>query len=679
MTRRLRRFLLFINLFTLLVALTLCLPSGADAFLGGFFSRGKDKSREKPKEKQKAPEQRPSGPFTPVTVPGMAGKTGDAPPVAPVLSPEDADGGVLFLDTAPTGPDTAPLKVVPLFPESENSVPEEAESATGQDGTDAGAEPKGSGATVGAAEPVLFYDPVPVEDIDEAPVDFVLEDLIFGASTDEALLRLARIFVAKGEVKKGTKTYSRLIEDFPASASRFNAFYELGYLRYRDNRLTEARMLLKYVVKSRSAAVTLKDSARELLEEIDSIYERGAGPSGLISIGALLPLDGKYAKMGNAALRGILLATGAFETAGQPVDVYVRDTGATPRGAKAAIEELVGVKKVRALVGPMLSSTATEAARYAQNKQTPIVALSQRDGLTGVGNFVFRNSLLPARQASLVASYSYHTLGNRTYVILYPRSRYGATLARAFAKEVTRLGGVVINKASYRPGSKDLNRELKDLFLIEEEETIKGRRTIKEYNPTVVADALYMPDYYRTVSMVVPYLKYFNINDLQLLGSNGWNSPKLLKAGGRNVRGAIFADGFFIGSGRAATVDFIGKYEATYGTKPGVVESQAYDAVKLLLEAMSRQDYKWMDHNTLRLDLNGVSGVIGSTGEISVEKGGEVDKKLFLLKVERSGIVEVEVDEAVRIDSRGESVATGSEEGYGGGGDKEEAQDELWN
>ncbi|MBE9528164.1 MAG: penicillin-binding protein activator [Proteobacteria bacterium] len=532
-------------------------------------------------------------------------------------------------------------------------------------------------------EPVVFYELRPEESESDASGTFTAEELdmeldrmLSGASTDSGLLYLARTLTARDDIAKGARAYSRLIEDFPSSPLRFSAFYELGYLRYRANRLGEARGLLQYVVKSRKAAVTLKDSARALLEEVDSIYERGSAKSDRVSIGVLLPLDGKYEKMGSAALNGILLATGAFAEDGRAVDVYVRDTGGQSAGTKAAIDDLVNKKKVRAIIGPMLSSTSEAAAKYAQNRRTPIIALSQRDGLTDIGNYVFRNSLLPARQAALVASYAYNTLGNRTFVILYPRSRYGSTLARAFAAEVERLGGMVINRTSYAPGSQDLNEELRDLFLIEEEEMAKGRRTIKEYNPTVVADALYIPDNYQTVSMVIPYLEYFNIEELQLLGSNGWNSPKLIELGKKGVRGAVFADGFFTGSEREATLSFSDKYRTLYGTEPGVLASQAYDATLLLLAAISEQGYEWMDRETLRRALVKTEGVDGSIGSISVEEGGEVAKELFLLRAERKGIVEVELD----AEARAGTMAPGhtSPSSNKNGTDNEQTEEETW-
>ncbi len=622
----------------LLLLLALSLPGDALSFMG-FFEK-KDKSESQPKPQSQTEEPAPE--FRPVPVPGLfkgVDDAGEEPVGERVLFPASLDEG---WDVEENGAEENGAEGE--YGEGAIIVPNDSIDAAEDNGVPLLGPDEGE-AGVGDSKqdemPVVFY-PIEVEQEPvEEEIDVELDDLLFGASTDEAFLRLARLFMVNGEEKKAAKTYSRLIEDFPASESRFAAFYELGYLRYRESRLKEARLLLEYVVKNHDAAVTLKDSARRLLEEIESIYERGSKSKERVSIGALLPLEGRYEKMGNAALRGILLATGAFESEGLPVDVYVRDTGAEARGAKAAIEELVNREKVRALIGPMLSSTADEAAQYAQSKQTPIIALSQRDKLTDRGRFVFRNSLLPARQAALVASYAYNVLGNRTFVIIYPRSRYGSTLARAFAAEVERLGGVVINKTSYKPGSKDLNEELRDLFLIEEEEMVKGRRTIKEYNPTVEADALYLPDYYQTVSMVVPYLEYFNIGELQLLGSNGWNSEKLIELGGNGVEGAVFADGFFAGTRRKATAGFLEKYRAMYGGEPGVIESQAYDATILLLAAISKNGYEWMDRDSLRRDLLKISGVQGSIGSISIEQGGEVDKELFLLKVERGNIVEV--------------------------------------
>jgi ABC-type branched-subunit amino acid transport system substrate-binding protein len=657
-----RRSAAFAALLVLLLAL--CLPVESYAFMG-FFEKGETKDKKQQEASEIVPE------FRPVPVPGAPDTatdetaTGDEPDAPDAIEraifngrPESTDENGIDSDRPLFGTDGAFGSLsVPLDKTLSEETPIDNFDTEG-------------------LEPVVFHELEQVEEFKEVTIEIGLDDVLSGNTTDEALLYLARLFIVNGEPAKGARAYSRLIEEFPASPLRFDAFYELGYLRYRANRPSTARGLLQYVVKSRKAAVTLKDSARQLLEEVDSIYERGRAQSDRVSIGVLLPLEGKYEKMGSRALQGILLATGAFSEDGAPVDVYVRDTGGQSAGAKAAIDDLVNKLKVRAIIGPMLSSTSDAAVKYAQNKRTPIIALSQRDGLTDIGNYVFRNSLLPARQAALVASYAYNTLGNRTFVILYPRSRYGSTLARAFATEVERLGGVIINRTSYAPGSQDLNEELRDLFLIEEEEMVRGRRIIKEYNPTLVADALYIPDNYQTVSMVIPYIKYFNIEELQLLGSNGWNSPRLIELGKKGVRGAVFADGFFIGSKRDAALSFSDKYRTLYGIEPGVVASQAYDATVLLLAAISAEGYKWMDRDTLRRALVKVEGVDGSTGRISVEEGGEVTKELFLLRAERKGIVEIELDRDAGAGARefGPSSASSNENGI----DNAETEEEVW-
>ncbi|NIQ94532.1 MAG: hypothetical protein GWN87_10185, partial [Desulfuromonadales bacterium] len=58
-------------------------------------------------------------------------------------------------------------------------------------------------------------------------------------------------------------------------------------------------------------------------------------------------------------------------------------------------------------------------------------------------------------------------------------------------------------------------------------------------------DALFIPDYADRVGMIAPQLAYYGIEELPLLGINGWNSPDLLRVAGAFVEGAIFVDGFF--------------------------------------------------------------------------------------------------------------------------------------
>ncbi len=61
----------------------------------------------------------------------------------------------------------------------------------------------------------------------------------------------------------------------------------------------------------------------------------------------------------------------------------MRETGGDPEQTRDAIDDLVNKKKVRGIVGPLLSSVAGEAARSAQSRHVPMITLSQKAGSPG--------------------------------------------------------------------------------------------------------------------------------------------------------------------------------------------------------------------------------------------------------------------------------------------------------
>jgi len=464
--------------------------------------------------------------------------------------------------------------------------------------------------------------------------------------TDEALLALARIYSADKDYPKATEACQKIVLDFPDSRFRYDALYELGNVMYRTGRLSEARSVLEPVSTNSSAPAALRAKAGLLLKEIKTAVSGDASPApDGAAIGVLLPLKGAYAQFGEDALSGILLAADVFgEDAGAPVEVMVRDVS-EPAFVESVVGELSREKRVAAMVGPLLSSSAVEAARQAQKKRVPIITLSQKDGITGAGDYVFRNFLTPSAQAASVAGYA-TTVGRRNFAILYPQNSYGIELARFFEKEVASRGGTVVRAAAYQPGATNFGEDIKRLFGMEIEERREGRRLIKQFTATVEIDALFIPDYYETVGLIAPYMDYYNIKDVLLLGANGWNSEKLIPLGGKNVEGAVFVDGFFPASTRPGTVEFVKKFSGAYGRTPGVLEAQAYDAAMMLIYAMKGGGER-VDRASLKERLTRLRGFSGAGGEITFDSQGEAIKKLFLLTVRNGRIIEVPEEEIV--------------------------------
>src|SRR3989344_3887288 len=128
-------------------------------------------------------------------------------------------------------------------------------------------------------------------------------------------------------------------------------------------------------------------------------------------VGVILPLSGRYAAFGEQALKGILLAADTFGTTfelnkGLSLEIIVKDTKDDPLASERAVEELAADKDVMGIIGQLLSVTAIGAARKAQELKLPMITLSQKQGLTGAGDYIFRNFLVPAEQAKAVVDYA---------------------------------------------------------------------------------------------------------------------------------------------------------------------------------------------------------------------------------------------------------------------------------
>lgn len=494
------------------------------------------------------------------------------------------------------------------------------------------------------------------------------------AKSAEALMRLAEGYTTNKEVKKAVKAYERLIEDFPSSPIKLTARFRLALLHYKEGNLKEAESILKDITQAGEGSNTLKSMAGALLTETSNVLERVRGDLGgeTSAIGVIVPLKGGYAQYGEAALRGALLAAGVFAPGAQVtpanVRVYVKDSGSNPKDTAAAVKGLAEISDVSGLVGPLLSATAFEAAAAAQESAIPIITLSQKEGVTGAGDYVFRNSLTPHSQALAAARYAITKLGKKNFAILTPQNSYGAALSEHFSKEVNRLGASVVSEVSYEEGTTDFTAEIKKIFGISVKKRREGRRTIKEYTQSAKIDALYIPEHYETVGIILPFIEYLGVKNVLLIGSNGWNSPLLASSAGKVMEGAVFTDGFFAGSARPGSMQFSERFRAAYGAEPGVIEAQAYDAALALISLITpppappapakttdekttqktgdgplpRLEFKKPDRAELKNMLRQSKPFTSASGEVSFGPDGEAVKKIFILTVKDGIITEAE-------------------------------------
>jgi len=384
-----------------------------------------------------------------------------------------------------------------------------------------------------------------------------------------------------------------------------------------------------------------------------ALWERLTGDTWLRrTIGVVLPQSGRFAAFGNLVRRGMELAQEIHNADHPPVRFLFRDSGADPVASARTVSELANRDRVMAIAGPLAGNTAVAAAEQAQRERVPLLTLSPREGLPLVGDFVFRNSLTSRLQAGALARYAVEEKGMTSFGVLYPDNKLGRELADLFSAEVLKRGGLVVARQGYPEDATDFGRQIRLLkgedpnSPLEENTPKTEEKQLKDLSrpdgmefPSVDFDALFIPDYADRVGLIAPQLAYYGIEELPLLGINGWNSPELVRVGGRFVEGAVFVDGFFRYSPYPFVEDFVNRYFEKYGEEPSILEAQGFDVANILLTLMDRPEVRTRE--ALRLALAQLKNYPGVTGGTTFNLQGDADKVLFLLQVQNGNIVQI--------------------------------------
>ena len=387
------------------------------------------------------------------------------------------------------------------------------------------------------------------------------------------------------------------------------------------------------------------------------------------TLGCLLPLSGPYQKIGLQALKGIELALDQFSTqnSGPQMNIIVKDSGGDPEQTRLAMQELID-EQVAAIVGPIV--TAEIAAAESQVNKIPIMTLTQKDNITSIGDYVFRNFITPQMQVNNIIDYAISTLGLYRFAILYPDETYGITFMNLFWDELTASGGKIVGVESYNPQHTDFADPIKKLVGLyyeipedlkeaalsrgrekgdqrnqaldpETSDDLQGERDADEEEPLAIVDfdAIFIPDYPKTAGLIIPQLAVYDIKDVYLLGTNLWHSEVLIKMAPQYVQGAIMPDGFFAGSSAPVVQNFVSIFEETYQEKPGFIEAVVYDSAMMFFSLLAQPDLRFK--SDLKNKLLSMDVYMGVTGPTRFDENGDAQKQLHLLRVKGKEFVEL--------------------------------------
>ncbi|MBM4125427.1 MAG: hypothetical protein FJ246_10850, partial [Nitrospira sp.] len=364
-------------------------------------------------------------------------------------------------------------------------------------------------------------------------------------------------------------------------------------------------------------------------------------------LAAVLPTSGHLSAFGAEVLNGIRLALDkGKETLGLPsIGLVVKDGAGPDKSAlRAELADLIAEYRPIAVIGPLLSRDLPAAGVLAEETATPFVTPTATVAdVHRVSPYVFSTALTYQQQARRLADYAVTRMGYRRVCVLHPETAYGQELTRLFVQEVKQRGGEIVAIETYADHDTDFGPQIKrlkaeDLKHHGKATTSKTAKGAVRITYTPGFDAIFLPGSYAQAALLTPQLLFYDVK-VPFLGSNGWDSPDLIRLAERTVDGSVFVDGLLIDSQDATVKDFVERYRRRYQSAPTLFAAQAYDATRVVLEAIRKgasSGKAVRDHLAKQPDLPTL------TGAASFGPTGTLERRPFLIQIKHGKFVPLE-------------------------------------
>lgn len=351
------------------------------------------------------------------------------------------------------------------------------------------------------------------------------------------------------------------------------------------------------------------------------VQKGGPGSNGTsgdtIKVGVYGDLTGPTSSFGQSTKNGVELAVEEINAAGgvngKKIEIVSEDDQGRPEQAKTVVSKLISQDKVQALLGEVASTNSLAAAPVAQEAKVPMITPSSTNPkVTETGDYISRVCFIDPFQGSVMAKFAANTLKAKTAAVIGDvNSDYSKGLTQFFEEEFNRLGGKVIAKEAYTQTDPDF----------------KGQLTkIRNLNP----DVIYIPGYYGQVGIIAKQARELGMN-MPLLGGDGWDSPELWKLGGDALKNAFISNHYSAENPAPEIQNFVKAYKAKFNVVPDSLAALAYDAAKVLADAIKRAGTT--ESAKLKDAINATKDFPGVTGKITLDANRNAVKPAVVLEL----------------------------------------------
>ncbi|MFZ6767205.1 ABC transporter substrate-binding protein [Undibacterium sp. Di26W] len=348
-----------------------------------------------------------------------------------------------------------------------------------------------------------------------------------------------------------------------------------------------------------------------------------------IKIGVAEALTGPAAKYGVAIKNGFTLAADQINAKGgvngNKIQLVVEDEQGKKEEAINAFKKLLFQEKVLMIFGPTLSNSAFAADPIANATKTVVFGTSNTaDGITNMGPFTFRNSVMEADVLPVTTRAAVKQFNIKKVAVLYGNDdAFTKSGYDVFKNALTEQKIQVTDTETYTKGDVDFKAQL---------------TKIKASNPDAIVcsclaeEAANIILQTRSLGMKQPFI-----------GGNGFNSPKLFEIAKDAADNTLMGSPWSAENQSAANKSFMADYKAKFGSDPDQFAAQAFDALQIVAEALKKVSLSGnleKDRLALRDALPAVK-MEGATGKFAFRRAAPKDGKEAGYDAQQDAIVNI--------------------------------------
>ncbi|PIE54763.1 MAG: branched chain amino acid ABC transporter substrate-binding protein [Dethiosulfovibrio peptidovorans] len=300
-----------------------------------------------------------------------------------------------------------------------------------------------------------------------------------------------------------------------------------------------------------------------------------AFPEGPIKIGVVLPTSGVLAYDGGLTLNGVKMAideiNGEGGVDGHKIELHVEDSAGVPATSVAAIEKLVEMQKVNAVIGAFGSSCTLAMMDVARRAKVPLITpISLAPKITEMGNiWTFRGCDNSGMIAKAFVQWAVKEKKVDKWAYIAVNTDYGRGSVEAFNKYLDTFGAKAVLTEYFNQGETDYYPIVTKLSATEANglcvfgETVDLSRVIAQFHEMGLSDKMLIMD-----------------------STGGVFNSKFIELAGENANGIVGASRFVSSIQTPEAQKFVEDYKKRYAVFPEKYAQAGYDCARMVAYAI---------------------------------------------------------------------------------------------